>query len=101
MDIASILGILLGFGFIVGSIVMAPGASLGGFIDYPSIMIVLGGATAALLLCFPLGTILGMGRVFKVIFFNKPHDIQKLIDELVSLAETARRDGLASPGKSA
>jgi chemotaxis protein MotA len=94
MDIATILGIVLGFGFIIGAIVMAPGASLGGFVDYPSIMIVLGGATAAVLVCFPLSTVLGMGRVFKVIFFNKPPDIAKLIDQLVSLAETARREGL-------
>mgnify|MGYP000623615157 CR=1 FL=1 len=94
MDLATILGIVLGFGFIIGAIVMAPGASLWGFVDYPSIMIVLGGATAAVLVCFPLSTVLGMARVFKVIFFNKPPDIAKLIDQLVSLAETARREGL-------
>ncbi len=94
MDLATLLGILLGFGFIVGAIVMAPGASLGGFVDYPSMAIVLGGATAAVLVCFPLKTVLAMGRVFKVILFNKSQDISKLIDQLVSLAETARRDGL-------
>ncbi|MCS7236818.1 MAG: motility protein A [Thermoguttaceae bacterium] len=94
MDIASLLGILLGFGFIVASILVSPGASIGGFIDYPSVMIVLGGATASVLLCFPLRTVLGAAQVFKVIFFNKPQDISKLIEQLVSLAETARRDGL-------
>lgn len=94
MDIATLVGIILGFGFIVGAIVLAPGASIGGFIDYPSIMIVLGGATAAVLVCFPLSTVLGMARVFKVIIVNKPLDVSKLIDQLVSLAETARRDGL-------
>ncbi len=94
MDIATVVGLLLGFGVLAGAILLAPGATFGAFVDYPSMMVVLGGAVAAVLICFPLKTFLSVGKVIKNVFFNKQEDISQLIDQLVSLAETARRDGL-------
>ncbi len=94
MDIASFIGIIAGIALIIMAIGISPGANFGAFIDYPSLMIVIGGAIASVLVCFPLSAFFNLGRVLKVIFFNKQEDIQKLIDQLVSLAETARRDGL-------
>ena len=35
-----------------------------------------------------------IGKVTKVVFLNKPPNVPELIETLVSLAETARRDGL-------
>ena len=94
MDIASVVGVLLGCTLIVVAIVISPGASIGAFIDYPSVMVVGGGALASVLICFPLKTFFGVARVVKNIFFNNPQDTSELIEQLVSLAETARRDGL-------
>ncbi len=94
MDIASVVGLLLGFSLLVIAIAIAPGASFKAFIDYPSIMIVVGGSIAAVLVCFPLKSVFTTIRVVKNIFFNKQEDIPELIEQLVSLAETARRDGL-------
>jgi len=94
MDIASIVGLLLGISLLVISIMISPGASFGAFVDYPSLMVVIGGSVAAVLVCFPLKSFLNMGRVLKNVFFNKPEDISELIEQIVSLAETARRDGL-------
>lgn len=94
MDIATVVGIVLGFGLLGTAILISPGASFGAFVDYPSMMVVVGGAVAAVFACFPLKTVLSVGNVIKNVFFNKQEDISQLIDQLVSLAETARRDGL-------
>jgi chemotaxis protein MotA len=94
MDLASVIGILLGFSFLAVAIAISPGASFGAFIDYPSIMVVIGGAIASVLICFPLKTFFSVARVVKVVFFNKPPNTHEVIEQLVSLAETARRDGL-------
>lgn len=93
MDLASLIGLLMGIGLIIGSVLMG-GGSFGSFIDIPSIMVVVGGAIAASLICFPLKTILALPVVAKKVFLNKPQDCTGLIEQLVSLAETARRDGL-------
>jgi chemotaxis protein MotA len=94
MDIASAVGILLGFAFVVIAIAISPGASFGAFVDYPSIMVVIGGALASVLICFPLKAFFSVVRVVKNVFFNKQPNVSELIEQLVSLAETARRDGL-------
>lgn len=94
MDIASVVGLLMGATLIIIAIAIAPGASFGAFIDYPSVMVVVGGAVSAVLISFPLRSFLSLGRVAKNVFFNKQENIAELIEQIVSLAETARRDGL-------
>jgi chemotaxis protein MotA len=94
MDIATVVGLLMGIALILIAIAIAPGASFGAFIDYPSIMVVVGGALSAGLICFPLKRVFGTFGVLKNVVFNRPEDYAKLIEQVVSLAETARRDGL-------
>jgi chemotaxis protein MotA len=94
MDLATVIGLLLGASLLVIAIAIAPGASFSAFIDYPSIMVVLGGATAAAMASAPLRVFLGTGRVIKNVLFNRQEDYTALIEQIVSLAETARRDGL-------
>jgi chemotaxis protein MotA len=93
MDAASLLGLLI----IVGSLVYtaaAGGGDLSAFIDAPALACVLGGTTAAVLICFPLQTFRGLGRAIRKAFFNRPPNVAQIVDTLVLLAETARRDGL-------
>lgn len=94
MDIASVVGLVAAFGLILVAILIAPGSSLAAFIDVPSILVVCGGALAACLIAFPLKSILAMPMTLKVVFLNKAVDYAGLITQIVSLAETARRDGL-------
>lgn len=94
MDIATVIGIMGAFLLIVVSIAIAPGASAKAFIDYPSVMMVIGGAIAALLTSMPLKDALKVVGVLKKVIFNKSEDITAIIQLVVSLAETARRDGL-------
>jgi chemotaxis protein MotA len=93
MDIATIIGLLAAIGLIVGSMLMGS-APMTAFIDIPSLMVVIGGALAAAMICFPLKSMLGVPKVVMKVVLNKNEDLGQLIGQLVSLAETARRDGL-------
>jgi len=92
MDIATLIGLLLGTALILISILVK--SPLGAFIDVASVLVVIGGMVAATLICFPLRQMLNTLLVLKKVVFNKQQSIPKLIELIVSLAETARRDGL-------
>lgn len=93
MDIASAGGVVIAIGLILASIVLG-GGSFGAFIDPASVMVVVGGAIAATLISYPLGNFLSVFGVGMKVFLYKLHSTQDVITQLVSLAETARRDGL-------
>ncbi|MDC0936044.1 motility protein A [Pirellulales bacterium] len=93
MDIATVLGVLIAFGLILASILIG-GGSFAAFIDYPSLMVVGGGSIAAAMICFPLKNFFGVFSVVSKVVLYKLESIPRLIEEIVSLAETARRDGL-------
>ncbi len=93
MDIATVIGVVLALGLIVGAILIG-GGTIGAFIDYPSIMVVFGGSIAAALICFPLSNFLGVFSIAMKCLFRKIDSISDVITQLVSLAEVARRDGL-------
>lgn len=93
MDITTIVGLLLAIGLILGSIITGT-APLTAFLDVPSILVVVGGAGGAACICFPLKHILSVPKVVKKVFLNRSENAADLIEQLVSLAETARRDGM-------
>ena len=85
MDIASVLGVIIAFGLILGSILIG-GGSFSAFIDYPSVMVVIGGAIAAAMISFPLKNFFSVFGVVMKVFFYKLDAIPRLIEEIVSLA---------------
>ncbi len=94
MDKASVGGLAMGISLLLLSIMLAPGASLGAFIDYPSMAVVVGGAIAASCIAFPLKTLLQFPKVLKKIFKPDTPDAKPVIKQLVECAEIARRDGV-------
>jgi chemotaxis protein MotA len=94
MDISTIIGLITGAGLIIWAI-MSKG-DLGSFADGRSVAIVLGGATAAALISFPIGRVLALAKVLKNAFFAKSQSATSLIKDLVGYAEIARRDGILS-----
>ncbi len=92
MDIATIAGLVLAFGLIVWSILL--GGSLSGFIDMPSVAVVIGGTMGALLINFPLPTFLGMSGFFKKTLLFVLDDPDIVINKMVGYAERARREGM-------
>jgi chemotaxis protein MotA len=93
MDIASLIGLILAIGLIFASIALGK-APMTAFIDIPSLLIVLGGASAAALICFPISSMLRAPVIALKVLINKGEDRLTLIKQIVELAETARRDGL-------
>lgn len=93
MDIASLIGLILAVALIVGSMLLGT-APLTAFFDAPSLLVVVGGSIAAALICFPFSSILGAPKVAIKVLRNRNEDLSELVVQLVSLAETARREGL-------
>ena len=102
MDVSTIGGLILAFLAMFGALFLMAGhggegegaINLAGFIDPPAILMVLGGAAAVALVGFPLHRVLSLFKVVKLLFFRKKENLHDLIDQLVRLAEVARRDGL-------
>ena len=94
MDIGTLIGLVLGFGLIVGAIVM--GGSIGGFVDLPSVLIVIGGTIAVTFIMFAMPVALGSVKVAMKALFTKGNAIPKLIELMVQLAEKARKESLVA-----
>lgn len=92
MDITSILGIILGFIFILFGILES--GNIHYFIDTPSMLIVFGGTVGAILASFPFSLLKGIGKHFVIICSKKRYNPEPVIDKLVEFAQIARKDGL-------
>lgn len=91
MDIATIFGLILGFGVIVVSIAMGGGAMA--FIHIPSMCIVVGGMLCATMIHFSLPQFLGIFSVIKKAVLIKVPGPNELIQQMVNFAAISRRDG--------
>jgi len=93
MDIATLIGLITVAGLLTASILMG-GGTFKSFVDIPSGMVVIGGATAAALIAYPLKDFLSVFMVVLKVFLNKAENLPKIIDQIVMLGEIARKDGL-------
>ena len=94
MDLGTTIGCILGSALIVLAIAIGGLDKLIIFWDMPSVLIVFGGAIASVMIAYPMKTVLKTLNVTKMTFVNKEHSPIDAIMQIVSLAETARRDGL-------
>lgn len=94
MDIATILGIIIGSGLVVMTILNGGNASI--FVHIPSMMVVFGGAFAATMINTPLSEIIGVFGVVRKAFFSSESKEVELVEQLVSLAEKTRKEGILS-----
>lgn len=92
MDIATVVGIVAGFGLIVVSILM--GGVPGIFVNIPSIIIVFGGTLASTLINYPLRDVLSVLGPVRNAFFHEERDPADLIRKLVEFATIARKEGI-------
>ena len=94
MDIATLLGLIGGFGLVAAAI--AVGGSMGAFIDVPSILIVVLGTMMITTISYTLPEIIAaQGLYMKTLFFKAP-DVQEEVKYILSLAQKARANGLLS-----
>ncbi len=92
MDIATLIGMLGGFGIIVGAI--ATGGDVMIFLNVPSLLIVIGGSTFVVLMQVTMKDFIGSFGIALKAFFYQTSDSLQVIEEAVLLADIARKNGL-------
>ena len=92
MDIGTIIGLLMAFGLII----LGMGSFVSAFVDFPSLLIVLGGTLGAIFVFFPMENLMGLGGVIRNVFFAKPAQSSTLIATIIDFAGRARREGILS-----
>ncbi len=93
MDIAALVGIIATF-IIVFVVQALEGGHAGSIILLPAMLLVFGGAFCAAMAGGVLKDALGIGGLLKKAFLPKVTPPNVLVDDIVKLAERARREGL-------
>ncbi len=91
MDVATIIGILLGFFVITSAIVVGGGWQV--FIHLPSMAITMGGMLCATLIHFSLPQLLAIFSIVRKTVVTKVPSQSELIQKMVNFAAINRRDG--------
>ncbi len=94
-DIATIAGIVLALGGIVGGLLLEKG-SIKDIAQYTAAIIVLGGTFGAVLVSTPMPVFLGAMKRFKVVLLEQSQAPDGLIEEIIGFATQARKNGLVS-----
>lgn len=100
MNIVYLIGLLLAFFFVFFGIMVdfnaaqvVDPAQLELFLDEASVLIVIGGTFAVMVACYPK-QVRSMFKHFQIMLGTKTFNPEKYIDELVELAQIARKNGL-------
>lgn len=93
MEISTIIGLILGFVAIVGTMLLEGGNPLS-LLNVPAAVIVFAGSFGALFVAFPLKQVLKLPVAIMQTFTPYKGDPQALIELFVKFADQARRDGL-------
>ena len=91
MDITRILGVVIGIALVLFGIGFD---KLGNFVDPQSILIVFGGSLAAVIASYPLSKLKSMLKHMGMLVSGKKYDPATAIDQLVDMAQIARKNGL-------
>lgn len=96
MNLATILGMVLGVVFMIIGIVTGPDKwnAFPNFYDLPSIFITFGGSLASILTSTTLKNFTNGIKGIKIAIKGKEFDISKTIEEIIRLSNVARKEGL-------
>lgn len=92
IDYSTLIGVFSGVLLIMFAIYN--GGTIRTFLNFNSFLITFGGTVAATVANYPLSKLAGLVRVLIVAFTEKPLEPNNVIRTIISLAETARREGL-------
>ncbi len=95
MDLATIIGLLIGFCAIFGGAAIE-GVHITALIQPTAALIVLGGTFGAAFVSFPLAVIIGALKGVKTAFFPPEIDHKQVVKDIINYATKARRNGLIS-----
>ena len=95
MDIATILGLVLGFGAVIGGQVLE-GGHISAILQPTAFIIVAGGTSGATLVSFPLGQLLQALKDIRKAVFPEKASHETIIKDMIGYAAKARKNGLIS-----
>lgn len=95
MDLATIIGLLMGFGAIFGGAAIE-GVHISALIQPTAALIVLGGTFGAAFVSFPLPAIITALKSIKIAFLPAKVDHEQVVKDIINYATKARRNGLIS-----
>ncbi|MDR1616931.1 MAG: flagellar motor protein [Syntrophomonadaceae bacterium] len=95
MDITSIVGLILGFGLLLLGF-LEEGGSLSMLVVPSAFIIVFGGTIGATVVSFTLADLKKTPAILKSVFTDKKIDYANVLESLVAIADSARREGLLS-----
>ncbi|HZO91287.1 MAG TPA: flagellar motor protein [Chthonomonadaceae bacterium] len=93
MDLATLIGMALAWGALIGSLLME-GGEIKALINLPAALLVFGGTFGAATVSFKMSQIASLPGVLTQAFTAKTYDIAAIIQTMVRFAERARREGL-------
>lgn len=95
MDLATIIGLVMGFGAIFGGAAIE-GVHISALIQPTAAMIVGGGTFGAVFVSMPLPAIIGALKEIKTAFLPPKVDHAQVVKDIINYATKARRNGLIS-----
>ncbi|MCK9517950.1 MAG: flagellar motor protein [Dehalococcoidia bacterium] len=94
MDLATVLGIALAFGGIIGGNIVE-GGNPAALLNIPGLLIVIVGTLGAAIASQSLANFLGVPKALMTAFFaGKQHDSVQTVELFVTMSDKARREGL-------
>jgi len=94
-DFGTLIGLLAGIGIVTVGII-AGGGNIYWFMNFNSLLIVVGGTFAATMVNLPLKAVSNVFNILKNVFKGEDYNYSGVIDEIVQKATKARKDGLLS-----
>lgn len=95
MDIATIVGLVIGVFFFAMSVILDKGVSgLVAFWNAPSVMITIGGAFASVMIIHPMDKFINGLKAVSKVFKNQVMDEASAIKNIIELSNVARKEGL-------
>jgi len=94
MDMGILIGFLGTWALILGAVLLGGSPII--YVDVPSVVLIFGASITIIFFCFPARNVKKLISVVKKAVFHKSPSIDQLIEDMVSYAEIARRDGILS-----
>lgn len=93
MDLTTILGLVIGIGALLLSVILE-GGHIASLFSVPAFVMIAGGTIGATAIGFTVEELKTVPTLMRIAFKDEKHDVSSLIATLVSFAEKARREGL-------
>ena len=93
MDLASVIGTVLGFASVIGGQLLE-GGHLSQIMVGTAAIIVIGGTLGAMLVAFPTSDVKRAFSMIPLIYSNVDTDVRPVIEEIVRIATIARKEGV-------